>query len=79
MGLSSFHSIKQEFSAYVSTSKLLKDLKTYWDEKQALLPVLSTYARRHNCIPTTSVASESVFSVVGYIDRNKKIFLYSLL
>ncbi len=67
--------LKQEFSVYITTSKSLKDFKTYWDEKKALLPILSSYARRYNCIPTTSVASESAFSVAGYIDRKQRASL----
>jgi len=64
--------LKQEFSIYVSTSKCLKDFQTYWNEKKSVLPILASYARRYNCIPTTSVASESAFSVAGYVDRKQR-------
>ena len=67
--------LKQEFSLYVSTSKPMEDFQTYWNEKQSALPILSSYARRYNCIPTTSVASESAFSVAGYIDRKQRASL----
>lgn len=67
--------LKQEFSLYVSSSKSLKDFQTYWNENKSVLPILSSYARRYNCIPTTSVASESAFSVAGYIDRKQRASL----
>ncbi len=67
--------LKQEFSVYVSTSRSLKDYQTYWNEKKAVLPILSSYARRYNFIPTTSVASESAFSVAGYINRKQRASL----
>ncbi len=67
--------LKQEFSLYVSTSAGYTDFQTYWNEKKAVLPILSSYARRYNTVPTTSVASESAFSVAGYIDRKQRASL----
>ncbi|CAF4530304.1 unnamed protein product, partial [Rotaria sp. Silwood2] len=55
--------LKQEFSLHISTSTSCKDFQTYWDENKTRLPILASCARRYNCASTTSVASESAFSV----------------
>ncbi|CAF3331156.1 unnamed protein product [Rotaria sp. Silwood2] len=67
--------LKQELSAYISTSRSYEDYQSYWNEKKTLLPILSSFTRRYNCIPATSVASESAFSVAGYIDRKQRASL----
>ena len=67
--------LKQEFSRYISTSTTCKDFRTYWNENKNSLPILSSYARRYNCVPTTSTASESAFSIAGYIDRKQRASL----
>ncbi|CAF1085387.1 unnamed protein product, partial [Didymodactylos carnosus] len=36
-------SIKEEFSLYISTNRSSKDFETYWNEKQNLLPILSSF------------------------------------
>jgi hypothetical protein len=59
----------------ISISKSLKDFQNYWNEKQSILPILSSYARRYNCIPTTSVTSELAFSVASYIERKQSASL----
>ncbi|CAF2755436.1 unnamed protein product [Rotaria sp. Silwood2] len=67
--------LKQEFSLHISTSTSCKDFQTYWDENKTRLPILASCARRYNCASTTSVASESAFSVAGYIDRKQRASL----
>ena len=67
--------LKQECSVYISTSKSSQDFQSYWNEKKSVLPILSSFARRFNCMPATSVASESAFSVAGYIDRKQRASL----
>ena len=67
--------LKQEFSVYVSTSKSSRDFQSYWNDKKGALPILSTFTRRYNCIPATSVASESAFSVAGYVDHKQRASL----
>ena len=67
--------LKQELSVYISTSRSWKDFQSYWNEKKTVLPILSSFTRRYNCIPATSVASESAFSVAGYIDRKQRASL----
>ncbi|CAF3654234.1 unnamed protein product [Rotaria socialis] len=54
-------SIKEEFSLYMSSYKESIDFETFWNERQKLLPILSSLVRRYSIIPATSVASESVF------------------
>ncbi|CAF1298723.1 unnamed protein product [Adineta steineri] len=67
--------LKQEFSYHISSSTSCEDFQTYWNENKNRLPILSSYARRYNCVPTTSTASESAFSVAGYIDRKQRASL----
>ena len=68
-------SIKEELSMYVSTYKQSKDFESFWNEKQNMLPTLSLLVRRYSIIPATSVASESAFSVAGYIQRKQRASL----
>ncbi|CAF1464354.1 unnamed protein product [Adineta steineri] len=67
--------LKQEFSYYISSSETYTDFQTYWNENKDRLPILSSYARRYNCVPTTSTASESAFSIADYIDRKQRASL----
>ncbi|CAF0817450.1 unnamed protein product [Rotaria sordida] len=69
--------LKQEFSFHISTSTSTssKDFQTYWNENKTRLPILASYARRYNCAPSTSAASESAFSVAGYVDRKQRASL----
>jgi hypothetical protein len=67
--------LKQEFSLHVSASTSATDFKTYWNDNKNRLPILSSYSRRYNCVPATSAASESAFSVAGYIDRKQRASL----
>ncbi|CAF1591715.1 unnamed protein product, partial [Didymodactylos carnosus] len=41
-------SIKEEFSLYISTNRSSKDFETYWNEKQNLLPILSSFRKKFN-------------------------------
>lgn len=68
-------SIKEELSMYMSTYKQSNDFESFWNQKQKLLPTLSLFVRRYNIIPATSVASESAFSVAGYVQRKQRASL----
>ncbi|CAF1214932.1 unnamed protein product [Adineta ricciae] len=53
--------LKQEFSFYVSSAALSKDFQTYWNENKNRFPILSSYARRYNCVPATSAAYQNQY------------------
>ena len=59
----------------MSTYKQAQEFETFWNEKQTLLPILSSLVRRFSIIPATSVASESAFSLAGYINRKQRCSL----
>ncbi|CAF4960902.1 unnamed protein product, partial [Rotaria sp. Silwood1] len=65
-------SLKEEFSMYMSTYKQSTDFETFWNQKQYMLPILTSFVRRYSIIPATSVASESAFSVAGYVQRKQR-------
>jgi hAT family C-terminal dimerisation region len=60
-----------ELDIYLAESRLESDsnfdILTYWKENQARFPVLAAMARDILCIPITTVASESSFSIGGRI------------
>ncbi|CAF4681243.1 unnamed protein product, partial [Rotaria sp. Silwood2] len=68
-------SLKEEFSMYMSTYKQPIDFETFWNQKQHMLSILTSFVRRYCIIPATSVASESAFSVAGYVHRKQRSFL----
>ncbi|CAF1314845.1 unnamed protein product [Rotaria sordida] len=65
-------SLKEEFGMYMSTYKQSTDFETFWNQKQHMLPILTSFVRRYSIIPATSVASESAFSVAGYVQRKQR-------
>ncbi|CAF1093306.1 unnamed protein product, partial [Didymodactylos carnosus] len=67
--------IKQEIGHYVSTIKADTKFETYWNENQQRFPQMATLVRHYNCIPATSVASKSSFSVAGYVQRKQRAVL----
>jgi hypothetical protein len=69
--------IKQELSLYLSSCKQTDEFEKFWDEKQHILPTLFSFVCRYSIIPATSVASESAFSIAGYIDRKQRSSLSS--
>ena len=70
-------SLKEEFSMYMSTYKQSKDFEAFWNQKQHMLPILTSFVRRYSVIPATSVASESAFSVAGCVHRKQRSSLSS--
>ncbi|CAF4058397.1 unnamed protein product, partial [Rotaria sordida] len=65
-------SLKEEFSMYMSIYKQSTDFETFWNRKQHMLLILTSFVRRYSIIPATSVASESAFSVAGYVQRKQR-------
>lgn len=68
-------SIKEEFSFYMSKHKESKDFQSFWNDNQSTMPFLSSFVRRCSVIPATSIASESAFSIAGYIQRKQRASL----
>lgn len=65
-------SLKEEICMYLSKCKTTNSLQGFWNENQTTMPLLASFARRYGIIPATSVASESAFSVAGYINRKQR-------
>ena len=64
--------IKEEFSLYMSKHKDSTDFQSFWNDNQTAMPFLAMFVRRYSVIPATSIASESAFSVAGYIHRKQR-------
>ena len=64
--------LKEELSLYLSKCKASNDFDTFWKENQTSMPLLASFVRRYGIIPATSVASESAFSVAGYVNRKQR-------
>ena len=65
-------SLKEEISIYVSKCKASSDWQGFWNDQQRSMPLLASFVRRYGIIPATSVASESAFSVAGYLQRKQR-------
>jgi hypothetical protein len=64
--------IREEI-AFFSTKCLAKlDFQTFWKSYSNEIPRLANLNRRFNSIPATSVASESTFSIAGFISRKER-------
>jgi hypothetical protein len=49
-----------------------EDVLVYWDERKCVFPKLYIIARRYLIIPSTSAASERIFSLAGNIISSKR-------
>ena len=65
-------SLKEEISMYLSTCKTSNDWQGFWNDHHRSMPLLASFVRRYGIIPATSVASESAFSVAGYLHRKQR-------
>ncbi|CAF1506058.1 unnamed protein product [Rotaria magnacalcarata] len=70
-------SFKEELCHYMSTVGSSSKFSDYWCQLEMLLPRLSQFVKKYNCIPATSVPSESAFSIAGYLQRKARSSLSS--
>ncbi|CAF4093339.1 unnamed protein product [Adineta steineri] len=70
-------SFKEELRHYMATAHLSSNFAEYWLQKEEILPQLLQFAKRYNCIPTSSVPSESAFSLAGHVHRKARSSLSS--
>jgi hypothetical protein len=70
-------SINEEISFFIKAVHSAYDFQRFWITHQATLPRLTILVRRFNICPATSVASESTFSVAGYLQRKQRASLSS--
>lgn len=71
----SSHTIEQEIGLYVSSIDDSTEFQVFWNTFDHRLPKLAKLARRYCIIAATSVASESAFSVAGYLQRKQRASL----
>lgn len=69
--------LDEEISSYIKAAKSVTDFQEFWVTHGTELPRLSNLVRRVNVIPATSVASEALFSVAGFIQRKQRASLSS--
>jgi hypothetical protein len=67
--------VQQEIGYYISSIERETEFQEYWNKNQHYLPLLSRLARHYCIMPITSVASESAFSIAGYIQRKQRCSL----
>ena len=65
-------SIDEEISFFIKAAQAADDFRHFWRVHQSSLPRLASLVRRFNICPATSVASESTFSVAGYLQRKQR-------
>ncbi|CAF2210409.1 unnamed protein product, partial [Rotaria magnacalcarata] len=69
------YTVQQEIGYYISSIDKETDFQEYWNKNQNCLPILSRMVRHYCIIPITSVASESAFSIAGYVQRKQRCSL----
>ena len=69
--------IDEEISFYIKAVHTADEFQFFWKHHQSTLPRLSNLVRRYNICPATSVASESTFSIAGYLNRKQRSSLSS--
>jgi len=69
--------IKQEISYYISSITKDVEFESYWCAKRRRLPQLQQLVQTYNIMPATSVASEFLFSIAGYVNHKQRSSLSS--
>ena len=64
--------IEQEIGMYISSIDERTDFQEYWRSRDQQLSKLSRLVRRYSIMCATSVASESAFSIAGYLQRKQR-------
>ncbi|CAF1514723.1 unnamed protein product, partial [Didymodactylos carnosus] len=67
--------IDEELCHYVKAVQSATDFRQFWLDNELSLPRLAHLVHQYNAVPATSVASESSFSVAGYICRKQRTSL----
>ena len=66
-----------EISLFTNAIKTKQSFKEFWSTHSQSFPRLVTLVRRYSIVPATSVASESAFSICGFIARKQRSSLSS--
>jgi len=66
-----------EISLFLSAIKTKDNFKQFWSTHRQSFPRLITLVYRYCLVPATSVASESAFSIAGFIARKQRSSLSS--
>ena len=69
--------IDEEISTYVKSARSSNEFEKFWCNHHADMSRLARVVRRLNGIPATSVASESLFSTAGFLNRKQRSSLSS--
>ena len=64
--------IDEEISFYIKAIHMTDKFQVFWKHNQSTLPRLASLVRRYNIYAATSVASDSTFSVAGYLNREQR-------
>ena len=71
-------SVEEELTLFIQSIQIFKgDFSSFWITHRIRFPRLYRVAQRVNIVPATSVASESVFSIAGFIARKQRSSLTS--
>lgn len=70
--------VEDELTLFIQSIQLFKgDFSSFWTIHCNRFPRLFRVAQRVNIVPATSVASESIFSIAGFIARKQRSSLTS--
>ncbi|CAF1266803.1 unnamed protein product [Rotaria sordida] len=70
-------SSKEELAFYLDRVQDCQSFDNFWNAYQHDLPKMAALVRAFNIIPASSVASESLFSIAGYVKRKHRSSLAS--
>lgn len=66
------YTIQQEIGFYISSIDKDTQFENFWKTNELMLPKLASLVRCYCMMPITSVASESAFSIAGYVQRKHR-------
>lgn len=70
-------SFKEQLAFYVDRVQEYRVFEDFWNTYQHVLPEMTSLVRSYNIRPASSVASESLFSIAGYVQRKHRSSLAS--
>jgi hypothetical protein len=65
------------FYIKLASAKNADDFQRFWIENGKQLPRLANLCRRVNIVPSTSISSESLFSIASFLNRKQRSSLSS--
>ena len=68
---------KEEVMYFNTEINKYDNFSHFWEENTKYLPLMTSLVRKVSIIPATSVASESAFSIAGYVARKQRSSLSS--